>query len=283
MELVQRFPRGPLRRPAAVMAFEGWNDASEAATGALAFLLGQFEAEPFAVIQPEEFFNFPARRPLVEVDEGGTRQLTWPLTKCFGLAMPEQGRDLVAVIGEEPHLRWQTFSRTLLDILREAEVEEVVLLGAFIGQVAHTLPVPIVGVATDPTLVQQHGLLASRYEGPTGIIGVLMESFREAGLRAISLWAAIPHYLAANPNPKAMLALLTKAGEILEMRVDATELATVAGEFESRVNAAMQESQDFAQYVQRLESSPSDLQHLDPEAGRQLVQEVEEFLREHGV
>ena len=283
MEPMQRFFQPELRRPVAVIAFEGWSDASEAATGALAFLLGQFEADPFAAIQPEEFFNFPARRPLVEVDEQGLRRLNWPVTNFFALSMPQADRDVLAVMGEEPHLRWRAFSRLVLEILEEGKVEEVMLLGAFIGQVAHTLPVPIVGVATDPDLIARYGLLSSRYQGPTGIVGVLLEAFRDAGLPALSLWAAVPHYLAANPNPKAMLALVSKASDILGFQLDTSELSTVAEEFESRIEAAMQESEDFAQYVRGLESAPSNLEQVDPEAGRRLVQEVEEFLRQHGV
>jgi proteasome assembly chaperone (PAC2) family protein len=283
MEPMQRFFRPELRRPVAVIAFEGWSDASEAATGALAFLLGQFEADPFAAIQPEEFFNFPARRPLVEVDEQGLRRLNWPVTNFFALSMPQADRDVLAVMGEEPHLRWRAFSRLVLEILEEGKVEEVMLLGAFIGQVAHTLPVPIVGVATDPELIAHYGLVSSRYQGPTGIVGVLLEAFRDAGLPAISLWAAVPHYLAANPNPKAMLALVSKASDILGFQLDTSELRTVAEEFESRIEAAMQESEDFAQYVRGLESAPSNLEQVDPEAGRRLVQEVEDFLRQHGV
>ncbi len=193
------------------------------------------------------------------------------------------GRNLVAVLGEEPHLSWRSYARLVLDVLVESGVDQIVLLGAFIGQVAHTLPVPIVGVGTDPDMVERHGLLASRYEGPTGIVGVMMAACQEMDVPAISLWAAVPHYLAANPNPKAMLALLDKAAEILRLDIDTDELTKVAGEFEARVDEAMSQSRDFAQYVERLESTPNDLQQVDPEAGRQLVEEVEQFLREHGV
>lgn len=283
MQGVERFARPELRRPAAVVAFEGWNDASDAASGALAFLLGQFETEPFARIDPEDFFDFQSRRPQVEVDEGGARRLSWPVTNFFGLELPDQPRDVLAVLGEEPHLRWRRFARSIVEILEEEEVEEVVLLGAFIGQVAHTLPVPIVGVATDPELVERHQLLSSRYQGPTGIVAVTLEACLDAGLDAVSLWAAVPHYLASNPNPRAMLALLRKTTEILDVKVDTAELATVADEFQGRVEAAIAQSDDFRQYVRRLEASTGDLtREVDPEAGRRLVEEVEEFLREMG-
>lgn len=283
MEPVERLEQPVLRNPRALVAFEGWNDASEAASGAVSFLLGQYEPEPFALIHPEQFFNFAARRPFVEIDEGGTRHLSWPTTKCYGFEGGAEDHDLVVILGEEPHLRWKTFAGEAIGLLEELEVERIVILGGFIGQVAHTLPVPIVGVATDPELVARHGLAASRYQGPTGIVGVLMEACRLAGLPAISLWAAVPHYLATNANPKAMLALLTKAGEVLELSMDTSELAKVAEEFESRVDAAMAESAEFAQYVKRLESTAGDLHQVEPEAGRVLVEEIEQFLRERGV
>lgn len=283
MERVLRFSQPDLHGAATLMAFEGWNDASEAASGALTFLLGQHEVDPFAAIDPEDFFDFSSRRPTVEVDESGFRHLSWPRTNLFALSHSEVGRDLVAVLGDEPHLRWRSYAREVLDLLQQSGVEQIVLMGAFIGQVAHTLPVPIIGVGTDPDMVERHGLLASRYEGPTGIVGVMMEACQEADVPAISLWAAVPHYLAANPNPKAMLALLGKAAEILRLDIDTDELTKVAGEFEARVDEAMNQSPDFAQYVERLETTPNDLQQVDPEAGRQLVEEVEQFLREHGV
>lgn len=283
MERVLRFSQPDLHAAATLMAFEGWNDASEAASGALTFLLGQHEVDPFAAIDPEDFFDFSSRRPTVEVDESGFRHLSWPRTNLFALSHSEVGRDLVAVLGDEPHLRWRSYARQVLDLLQQSEVEQIVLMGAFIGQVAHTLPVPIIGVGTDPDMVERHGLLGSRYEGPTGIVGVMMEACQEVDVPAISLWAAVPHYLAANPNPKAMLALLGKAAEILRLDIDTDELTKVAGEFEGRVDEAMNQSPDFAQYVERLEATPNDLQQVDPEAGRQLVAEVEQFLREHGV
>ncbi|MFQ5948118.1 MAG: PAC2 family protein [Acidimicrobiia bacterium] len=283
MDPVRRFDRPALRSPQALVAFEGWNDACDAASGAAAFLLGQFEADPFAVIDPEGFYDFQSRRPVVEVDEGGTRSLTWPVTRYFALEMQDAARDLVVVVGEEPHLQWKTFTRLVTQVLAETDVEQVVTLGAFIGQVAHTVPVPIIGVATDPQLVREHALLSSRYEGPTGIVGVLLEACREVGIPAISLWAATPHYLAANPNPKAMLALLTKASEVLEIEVDTAELDKVTSEFEARVDAAMGESEEFTQYVQRLEkeAEASPQATVDPGASQQLISEIEQFLRDH--
>jgi proteasome assembly chaperone (PAC2) family protein len=284
MDPVHRYRRPNLRRPVAVVAFEGWNDACEAASGAAAYLLGQFTADPYAVVEPEDFFDFQVSRPTVEVDGGQTQNLTWPETRLFDVIVPEAPRDLVVVLGEEPNLRWKTFSRLIAQLLGEADVELVVTLGAFIGQVAHTLPVPIVGVATDPDLLESQNLLTSHYEGPTGINGVLLEACREVGIPTIGLWAAAPHYLAANPNPKAMLALLDKAASIIGMAVDTAELGKVTQEFESKVATAMGSSDDLSDYVRRLESAAAqetgvDRADLSPKAGHQLIEELEEFLR----
>lgn len=278
MDHIRRLARPRLRSPRAVMAWEGWNDACDAASGAAAFILGlQDDPEPFAVIEPEEFYDFQVRRPLVQIDDGGTRSLSWPITRAS--AIDGGIRDLVVVTGEEPNMRWKTYSRTLAALLAEADVDLVVTLGAFIGQVAHTRPVPLVGVATDPALLAGHGLAPSRYEGPTGIVGVMLEACREVGIPAVSVWAAAPHYLAANPNPKAMLALLHTARRILEVDLDLAELEHVAADFEARVDEAMADNEDFVDYVRRLEREGGD-GALDPARGDRLITEIEDFLRE---
>ena len=279
MDVVEWDERPELRKPVALVAFEGWNDAADAASGAIGFILDQFEdIEPFAVILPEEFFNFQIRRPVVEIDDGGTRDITWPVVAFYAIPLPEQSRDLVVVLGEEPHNRWLTFAAHVIEVLQAVGVEDVITVGAFIGQVAHTLPVPIIGVATDPEVIERHQLLTSDYEGPTGITGVLNLACVEAGMTAVSLWAGTPHYLAANDNPKAMLALLTKATLIAGITLDATELAVEAGEFDSRVNQAMDSSDDLSSYVHKLEESSDEAVH--PALADQLVDEIEQFLKE---
>lgn len=238
--------------------------------------------ESFAAIDPEEFFDFQERRPTVTIDEGGTRSLSWPTTKFYVARQSDEARDLVLVLGEEPSLRWKTFSRSVSQVLTEMDVESVVLLGAFIGQVAHTRPVPVIGVSTDPALIAEHGVAPSTYEGPTGILGVLQEACKEVGLPAISLWAATPHYLAANPNPKAMLALLEKCSDVLSMRIDTDELKTVASEFSKKVERAIESSTDFASYVEDLEQQrdvPVDDTDIDAATTDDLVNEIEDFLR----
>lgn len=264
------------------MAWEGWNDACDAASGAASYVLEQHDiTEPFASIEPEEFYDFQVRRPHVEVDEGGTRRLAWPTTRAFAIETG-QANDAVVVVGEEPNLRWKTYTRLVAQVLADSDVELVVTLGAFIGQVPHTLPVPIVGVATDPALVEHHGLLTSRYEGPTGIVGVMLEACREIGIPAVSLWAATPHYLAANPNPKAMLALVDKASSIMGVPIDTAELEKVSADFEARVDAAMAANDEFVEYVKRIEEGyvAEEGPSLDPGASDQMISEIEDFLRD---
>jgi len=280
MDSIRRIARPSLRSPRAIMAFEGWNDACEAASGSASFLLGQHDSELFAVIEPEEFYDFQVHRPRVVIDNGGTRSLTWPATTIHALDMTPEAHDLVVVTGDEPNHRWKTYTRLITSLLAESDVELVITIGAFIGQVAHTRPVPIVGVATHPDLLVENDLPNSSYEGPTGIVGVMLEACREMGIPAISLWAATPHYLAANPNPQAMLALLTRAGSVAGINLDTTELATAATEFQSRVDSALEHNDEFAEYVRQLEDV-SVTEPVEPTfTGDTLVSEIEDFLRD---
>jgi proteasome assembly chaperone (PAC2) family protein len=281
MDPIRRFSKPQLRRPRAVIAFEGWGDACEAASGAVNYLLSLADTlDPFAVIDPEEFFDFQQRRPTVDIDHGGTRSLSWPLTKFYGSNRPTEDRDLLLVLGEEPAFRWKTFSRSIAQLLVEMDVEEVVLLGAFIGQVPHTRPVPVTGVAADPIMIQRYGLATSTYEGPAGIVAVLQEACREVGLPSMSLWAAAPHYLAANPNPMAMLALLEQCRSILSIGIDTDELQTVATEFSRRVEEAIESSDDLAMYVNELEDRGGDPDDQPASTTTdELVTEIEDFLR----
>lgn len=276
---VHRVSRPSLRRPRALLAWEGWNDACDAASGAVAYILGQRDdPEPFAWVEPEDFYDFQVRRPEVAIDGGGTRKLTWPLTRAYGIETDGE-HDLVLTLGDEPNLRWKTYARSIASILADADVEIVVILGAFIGQVAHTVPVPIVGVATDPELVDRFAVPRSTYEGPSGIVGVMLEACREIGIPAVSLWAATPHYLAANPSPKAMLALLKKAQQVLDVDVDTTELEVATAEFQSRIDEAMADNSDFTGYVERLEQEHEGAVPLDPSDSTELISEIEEYLK----
>lgn len=282
MDPVRRLAKPELRNPVALVAFEGWNDASDAASGTVSYLVGQFDVEPFLIIDPEEFIDFHETRPIVTVQDGVTEQLAWPATRMYGVRVEDGGRDLLLVLGDEPQLQWQRFGTLLVDEFRRLGVDQVVLLGAFLGQVPHTAPVPIIGTAGSTDELIRLGLTGANYEGPTGIVGVLSHLFREEGLPALSLWAATSHYLGTNPNPKAMLALLERAAGILDLSIDATELAAAAGEFEARVDAAMSSSDEFSSYVRRLEALAEGTgTGLEDTDAADLIAEVEDFLKDN--
>ncbi|MEE9534374.1 MAG: PAC2 family protein [Acidimicrobiia bacterium] len=281
MDPIRRFSEPSLRAPVAVMAFEGWNDASEAASGTVAYLIGQYDAEPFAIVDPETFINFEETRPTIVVEDGQAREVSWPATKLYAAEMTDRDHDLVVVVGSEPQLRWQGFAQVITDLLRDLGVKQVVLLGAFLAQTPHTSPVPVMGTADDPQVLIELGVRGANYEGPTGIVGVLGPILREEGFDVMSFWAATPHYLGTNANPKAMLALLEKTAKVLDLSVDASELATVSGDFESRVNAAMSVSTEFTSYVTRLEEAAEEpTTQISPSDAAELISEVEDFLKE---
>src|SRR5437588_9073157 len=204
-----------LRRPVLVAAFEGWNDAADAATTAARYLARSWSARPFADLDPEEFYDFTATRPQVLLGEGTGRHIEWPANTFTSAALPGRPRDVVFLHGTEPQLRWRTFSEVLASTAMELAVELVVTLGALLADVAHSRPVRVTGTAADPELVARLGLQRSRYEGPTGIVGVLHDHFAKAHVPSASLWAAVPHYVAATPSPQATLALLERAVGLL--------------------------------------------------------------------
>src|SRR3954452_1935656 len=213
-----------LRSPVLVSAFAGWNDAAGAATTALTTVAESLDAELIAQIDPEEFFDFQANRPTIRMTEGQSREIEWPGNVLLAATPSGSERDLLLLAGTEPNLRWRTFADGIAETAGALGVEMVVTLGALIADVAHTLPVPITGLASDEALVEQLDLQRSSYEGPTGIVGVLHDPCRRAGMTSASLWAAVPHYVAAVPNPKAALALLRRLEALTVIAVDATEL-----------------------------------------------------------
>src|SRR5215217_4956331 len=223
----ERRPDG-LRAPALVCAFKGWNDAGESATAALSFLGTALDAERFATIDPEEFVDFQATRPTVRLRDGLTRHIDWPEFEVHEARVPRAPRDLILLSGPEPAIRWRTFAQTVVDLAEALGVQMVTSLGALLADVPHSRPVSVTGIASDEALVDRIGLNASRYEGPTGIVGVLQAAASDAGLPAASLWAAVPHYVAVVPNPKGALALLRKLETLVGVTVDATELASSA-------------------------------------------------------
>ena len=261
-------------------AFEGWNDAGDAASGAARWLSERYAAELVATIDAEEFFDFTSTRPIVGQDEGGRRTITWPDTELWA-ARTGTGTDLVVLIGHEPHLRWRTYCETVLEAAAELGCSLVVTLGALLTDTPHTRPTAVSGTAHDPSLVERLDLSPSRYEGPTGIVGVLHASCHQAERPSASLWAAVPTYVSGASSPKATLALVERAVTMLGLHLPTTDLQIAAAAYERQINELVAADEDTAAYVASLEDAADDDDDhdplpADPEA---LVEEVERFLR----
>jgi proteasome assembly chaperone (PAC2) family protein len=244
-----------LRSPLLVCAFRGWNDAAGVASGALAALAESFDPEPIAEVDPEEFFDFQSTRPTIVLSEGQTRHIEWPQNDLTAIRVPGAERDLVLFDGTEPNLRWRTFSETVATAADALGVEMVVTLGALVAEVSHTLPVPITGLASDEQLIDELDLQRSSYEGPTGIVGVLHDCCRQLGMTSASLWAAVPHYVAAVPNPKATLALLRRLEGLTGIAVDGGELEEEAASYEEQIGRAVAANPEIAELVERIEEA----------------------------
>ncbi|MFP5317036.1 MAG: PAC2 family protein [Acidimicrobiia bacterium] len=279
MEHVRWDERPRLRGPVLIAAFEGWNDAAEAASTAVRYIRDRWGARPFASIDPEEFFDFSETRPQVRLREGLTREIVWPSNQFYGTTLTEAGRDMALLIGSEPQLRWRTFCSEIVDVAAELDVELVVILGALLADVAHTRPVKVTGSAVDAELVARLGLQRSRYEGPTGIVGVLHDALNKAGIPSASLWAAVPHYVAGTPSPKAALALVERAAQLLDIPVVTADLSQLAVDYERQVSDVVAADEDVAAYVSRLEEN-ADSEGLELTSGEELAAEFQRFLRE---
>jgi proteasome assembly chaperone (PAC2) family protein len=264
-----------LKDPVALIAFEGWGDAGDSASLAAGRFLASFDSEMIASFDPDEHYDFQVRRPMVFVNEGGTRRIDWPENEIHVIRNPR--RDLVVLIGEEPNYKWKAFTNELVEALQTLGVSKVVMLGAFIGQVAHTLPVPLIGSSTRPDALSLHGLLPSGYQGPTGILGVLNLAFANAGIEVISVWAAVPHYLSNQDYPPAVEALAVKASELLELSIDISDLTTKSRQFRDTVDEAIEENRELQQYVEQLEKEATD---DDSDHAEILVSEIEVFLKD---
>ena len=271
--------RPSLSNPVLVVAFRGWNDGGQGASLAAEHLVRTWEAERFAEIDSEGFFDFQATRPRVSLVDGMTRQIEWP-DNVFLRAHTGGSRDAVVLLGNEPNLRWRTFSSLVVDLARELEVELVVTLGALLADVPHTRPAPVTGAATDPELVERLGLQASRYEGPTGIVGVLHDACREARLPSVSLWAAVPHYVSLAPSPRAALALCTRLSSILDVPIDVAELEEMVDGYTTHVSEAVASDEDAVAYVDDLEQRADMIEEEDIPSGDSLAAELTRFLRE---
>jgi predicted ATP-grasp superfamily ATP-dependent carboligase len=279
-----RRPDG-LRAPAMVCAFQGWNDAGDAASSAVSFLASALDARRFARIDSEEFYDFQANRPCIRFAENETREIAWPTVEIFEASAPRAPRDLVLVQGVEPSMRWRAFSSHLVDLAEALGVQVVVSLGALLGDVPHTRPVAMSGHASDVALLERLGIQASSYEGPTGIVGVLHTACAQAGLPSASLWAAVPHYVAAAANPKAALALLRRVEVLIGVSVDVSELESSAVDYERQVGLAVRSDPDIQAFVERLEQAADSEEQESPEdvpSGEILASEFQRFLRQRG-
>ena len=273
-----------LRSPALVCAFAGWNDAASAATAALEAVAAALESQVVARIDPEEFYDFQVNRPTIRMIEGQTREIDWPANTLLAVRVPTAERDLALLSGIEPNVRWRTFADSIVGAAERLGVEMVITLGALIADVAHTRAVPITGLASDPELVERLGLSRSSYEGPTGIVGVLHDACRRRGLVSASLWAAVPHYVAAVPNPKAALALLRRLEGLTGVAVEASELEDATGRFEEQVDQAVAANPEIEELVRNLEVSQEEAVEFGQEvpSADDIAQEFQQFLRQRG-
>ena len=273
--------RPALERPVLVAAFRGWNDGGQGASLAAGYLAKAWDARRFAEIDPEGFFDFQTTRPQVRLEEGLTRRIDWPET-VFYHARPEGlDRDVVLLLGIEPNLRWRTFTELVVGLARDLGIELLITLGALLADVPHTRSAPVTGSATDKELVERLGLSASRYEGPTGIVGVIHDECGKSGIVSASLWAAVPHYVSLTPSPRGALALCERLGDVLGIQIEADELEEAARNYEEQVSEAVASDEETAAYVDELERRSDQLDDAtDLPSGDALAAELTRFLRE---
>src|SRR3954469_21585977 len=273
--------RPTLERPVLIAAFRGWNDGGQGASLAGAYLARAWSAIEFASIDPENFYDFQATRPMVSLVEGYTRRIEWPENTFMYAPLPGGGRDAIILLGVEPNLRWRSFCDHVTQLATEFKVELVVTLGSLLADVPHTRPAPVTGSATDPELIEQLGLQASRYEGPTGMVGVLHDACGRAGLKSASLWAAVPHYVSLTPSPRAAKALVDRLAGLLGADIDTKELDEAADSYAQQVSEAVASDEETAAYVHELErrvDEPAGQGALP--SGETLAAELTRFLRD---
>ena len=273
-----------LRTPIMVVAAGGWNDAGEAATGTAVHLLsiwadhGGEDPTLIAEVDPEDFYDFQVNRPMVLVNDSSIRTLNWPTTKVYGVQTPTLPHDFVVVKGIEPSMRWKSYARDLLDLADDLEVSMVITVGAMLADTPHTRPITVTGSGAHPDIAKKLGVEVSRYEGPTGILGVIQDECVRREIDAISLWAAVPHYASGAPSPKATLALVNALSDFLEVEIPEGELDELAARWEEGVNALAREDSEIADYVKALEES-KDSSDLPEATGESIAREFERYLR----
>jgi predicted ATP-grasp superfamily ATP-dependent carboligase len=280
--------RPTLRKPVMVCAFKGWNDAGEAASAAVTFISDAFDSAEVASIDPEEYYDFTAVRPTVRLTEGRTREIDWPANTISAAAIPGADKDLVTLQGIEPSLRWRRFSENVISTAGELGVGVVITLGALLADVPHSRPVAITGISADESLVGRLGFERTSYQGPTGIVGVLHHACAQAGLPSASLWASVPHYVAASPNPKVALALVRAFEGAAGVAVDAGELEAAAEDYERQVSAAVASDPEVKAFVERLESAADEVRAENQPSEESLpsadtiARDFQRFLRQRG-
>ena len=279
MEQINWMRKPLLTNPVAIIAFEGWSDAANIASGCIEHLSCNYDVEPFAELNSENFYNFQMRRPVIEIQGIGDRRFHWPQTSFYVIENFSKERDVVLVFGEEPAMKWKSYSDVISDALVELGITEAVTLGAFFGQVAPTLPVPIFGVSDDPTFHSRYDILSTDYSGPTGITSVVGQSLRDRDVDTSGLWAAVPHYLSSGGYPKGMSALLNKMSNILNLDIDDSGILAEGQQFETKITKAMENSEDLAEYVAKLEEAEFQLNDVSEE---NLVEQIEDFLKGDG-
>jgi hypothetical protein len=271
----------PLRDPVLVAAFEGWNDAGEAASGAVSHLCRVWDATPILELDPEDYHDFQVNRPLVNLDEDGRRYITWPTTRLYWARPPGSSRDVVLVRGIEPSMRWRAFTAELVGHAQRFGVTSLITLGALLADVPHTRPIPVTTTSDDEGVMRRLALEPSTYQGPTGIVGVLQEGAIRAGIPGLSLWAAVPHYVGQPPSPKATLALLRRVEELLDATVPLGDLPEDARAWEHGVDELAEEDSEIAEYVRQLEDA-KDTADLPEASGEAIAREFERYLRRRG-
>jgi predicted ATP-grasp superfamily ATP-dependent carboligase len=295
MEHVRWTDRPVLRSPVFVCAFTGWNDAGDAASTAVRHLVEAWSGRRFASIDPEEFYDFQSTRPEVRLDEGRTRQVVWPANDLF--AAGTAGGDVVLLLGAEPQLRWRTFCRQITAVAHQLQARLVLTLGALLADVPHSRPVSMVGTATNQALIDRFGLARSRYEGPTGIVGVLQDACEGANVPSASLWAAVPAYAAAVPSPKATLALVERTATLIGTPVPVGDLDEAGTQYEQDVDQLVASDEDLSGYVRRMESmaddeeeddeteveTAPDAEEADPGTAARFVEDIERYLKDQGL
>ena len=270
-----------LRSPIMILAFSGWNDAGEAASAALEHLASIWPVQAIGEFDTEEFYDYQNNRPIVSVDESFNRSLAWPTTTVRGVSLPNYDRDLILVSGVEPSLKWRSFVGQLLDLGEDLDISMVVCLGSLLADVPHTRPIPVTATAARPEFGERLGLEMSRYEGPTGILGAIQDACNQREIDALSIWAAIPHYVSSPPCPKATLSLLNHLEDLLELSIDLGELPEDAKAWEIGVDQLSQEDSEIADYVKSLEES-KDEADLPEATGEAIAREFERYLRRRG-